>query len=686
VVLLQSSSAEHRESQKNGRPPIFSRPPPLPCFALQSTASDLLAPVVTVAPPSPKMFMPPACFAADYSIHLPKSPRSAINNSNALIRRGEEGAEFCDGVDDDATSSVTVVANPLKRPSSSDPQHWKSSLLSPTTFIVPVGGIAPMATTSGLSMKHASSCSWNTSSSPGSLSRWSSSRSSPVVMTSSTSRDASPQARVVIHAASDSAAFDANITHSRVAGNVFAEGATPSCMSPVHGNHNVTSFKRTAVVVLPIAPDSPKNSRSSSMVSKSHVSVLLYGGAEEGCKDDDDDDDADVNGINNSRAVSRSASLHSSLTAGNSTFNLKQQPSSSFNEDPTVLKAKDVIGEERSGDYEDDVCGTNEISISYDDDVVAAQQTAQQGVVTADADDDEFCTKDDETFRHLEASDIVDSDALLGSPETNAELVARVQNAVRHWKPINSGDTFASLGSGDAAAGGPLIARSQHGSSALSTSQCLPANGSTPPLISLSTMNLRTDSNSGIVTGSLTEDALLDGMSYEDLLKWSNEHSRQFDDEACSTKRRRYPRRADGTLILSAIPISARLGGSRVQQHAALMRQCVRDDEEVCCAATPVHLARGCKRRRWFSMVLGSLFAVPSTSATPISSHDALTDSATIKNRSNDDAVSIVPPGMFLSHERSEEGRLRCNDQPHGAQRARRQRRDCAEQLPSAVT
>ncbi|CUG90690.1 Hypothetical protein, putative [Bodo saltans] len=315
----------------------------------------------------------------------------------------------------------------------------------------------------------------------------------------------------------------------------------------------------------------------------------------------------------------------------------------------------------------DSVCGTNEVSVSYD---VAQQRLLSNEAAAAH----ERCSEDDETFRHLEASDIVDSDALLGSPETNAELVARVQNAVRHWKPISSTESLVSLGSVVGGGGGASLLPQNNGVASTT------AATSPPPLVAGCSQPLpltTASSGSSAVFGQLTEETL-GGMSYEDLLNWSNEHAHQLDDEACSiVKRRRYPRRADGTLILSAIPLSARLGDSRFQQRAALLRRGCQDGSgEVGCGVMSPSFAGNKRQRCYSTMLVGSRFTVPTSNllATP---RAASAESATaLRGHSG---VDFNVPAV---HPDTEGDGV---DQTHGAQRARRQRRTTGVVIDAAA-
>ncbi|CUG90689.1 Hypothetical protein, putative, partial [Bodo saltans] len=238
-VLPRSSSMEHSCGGGGGRVShlhtadsrqqiVFSRPPPLTSFAAPSSVAPSV--VVTIAPPSPRMFMPPASFVSDYNTTCPKTPRSANNNSNAMIRR-VVGEEFYDDVDD----ALGAVSNPLKLPVDQQDSHFYDNArnLHCASMLSPSAAIPATLATSGLAMKHAPSSSWHTSSSPGSLSRWSSSRSSPVILTSS-SRDASPPARVVVIDADRCKVPEGGVTTSS------STVATPSCLSPVYGGSNAT--------------------------------------------------------------------------------------------------------------------------------------------------------------------------------------------------------------------------------------------------------------------------------------------------------------------------------------------------------------------------------------------------------------------------------------------------------------
>lgn len=667
--------------------PIFSRPPPLPQFQrTPSSASvgDLVAaPVVTVAPPSPKMFMPPAsCLVADYNIVLPKTPRSANSHSNALVPPGGYG-EFYGNADE----ALAVVCNPLRVPII-DVQHhnhqYCASLLSPAGGPAATCAVFERSIGGSSTMKHVRSWSWNTTTSPGCTSRWSSSRSSPVVhLTTSASGEASPSARVAAscsdtHVAEGSAG---EVSSTAAAIHPFAEGATPSCQSPVY--NAMTSFKN---VILPLAPDSPKTSRSTSLASKSHVSVLLYGGGD----DDEYDDGGGCAAVPDSASSSSSRSLLSNANVSH--FNKHRRPSLQLDADGNSftkpMKRASTSAVSIDGDDED-VCATNEVSVSYDEDDVEAAH--QQNM----AQDRDRCPEDDETFRHLEASDIVDSDALLGSPETNAELVARVRNAVRHWKPI-SGDSLAALtnASQDAAAvrdankvvspAAPSSSFASSASPAPSSSVVISCGGT---LLSPSAACGGDNSDAaGVASSTMAEDSF-DSLSFEDLLKWSNDHQHLLDDETSgSGRRRRYPRHADGTLILSAIPPAARLEDSRVQQHAAMLRQCSCDD-----VVTSPSFA-GCRRQRCFSTIAGSLFTVPpsETAATPLTPRAAsLGESSPLALPPADELTSprstpkqidcgelVAPPSNFLGGVASPTSALLfCRDLPHGAQRARRQRR-----------
>lgn len=138
---------------------------------------------------------------------------------------------------------------------------------------------------------------------------------------------------------------------------------------------------------------------------------------------------------------------------------------------------------------------------------------------------------DEEAFRLLAASTEIDGDVLLGSPTSNAELVARAQLAVRNINPSKLPQNHSPAASTTAA----------------------PTDPCTIYEASITTTTEDERRNDGAANGNTDAipDALL--VDYETLVEWSYD----LCDEGAASHRRRYPRRPDGTLVMSEIPHAA---------------------------------------------------------------------------------------------------------------------------------